>query len=59
VLADEPTGELDDANEAAVLDALRELRDEGGSTVVVVTHSPRVAEAADRVIELTDGRVAA
>jgi putative ABC transport system ATP-binding protein len=59
VLADEPTGELDEANEAIVLDALRELRDEGGSTVVVVTHSPSVAQAADRVIELRDGRVAA
>ena len=53
------TGELDEANEAVVLDALRELRDEGGSTVVLVTHSPSVAGAADRVIELRDGRVAA
>jgi putative ABC transport system ATP-binding protein len=59
VLADEPTGELDRANEAIVLDALRDLRDEVGSTVVVVTHSPSVADAADRVIELRDGRVAA
>jgi putative ABC transport system ATP-binding protein len=59
VLADEPTGELDRANEAIVLDALRDLRDQVGSTVVVVTHSPSVADAADRVIELRDGRVAA
>jgi putative ABC transport system ATP-binding protein len=59
VLADEPTGELDAANEWRVLDALRELRDSFGSTVVVVTHSARVSAAADRVIEMRDGRVAA
>jgi ABC-type lipoprotein export system ATPase subunit len=54
VLADEPTGELDEENEKLVLDALRELK----TTVVVVTHSERVAEAVDRVIEMKDGRVA-
>jgi putative ABC transport system ATP-binding protein len=58
VLADEPTGELDTRNEEIVLGALRELRDDGGSTVVVVTHSARVAGEVDRVIELRDGRVA-
>ena len=57
VLADEPTGELDQANEGVVLDALRTLRSDFESTVVVVTHSERVAGAADRVIELRDGRV--
>jgi len=55
VLADEPTAELDARNEQTVLRALRRLRDEFGSTVVVVTHSPRVAEAVDRVIEIRDG----
>jgi putative ABC transport system ATP-binding protein len=55
VLADEPTAELDLRNEQIVLTALRRLRDEFASTVVVVTHSPRVAEAADRVIEIRDG----
>jgi putative ABC transport system ATP-binding protein len=58
VLADEPTAELDERNEARVLEALRRLRGEFGSTVVVVTHSARVAESADRVIELRDGRIA-
>jgi putative ABC transport system ATP-binding protein len=58
VLADEPTAELDERNEAIVLDALRRLRDELGTTVVIVTHSPRVADAVDRVVELRDGRVA-
>jgi ABC-type lipoprotein export system ATPase subunit len=56
VLADEPTGELDEQNEQLVLDSLRELGSKSGSTVVVVTHSERVAEAVDRVIEMRDGR---
>jgi putative ABC transport system ATP-binding protein len=59
VLADEPTGELDAANEQVVLESLRSLRDDYGSTVVVVTHSERVAAAADRVIEIRDGRARA
>ena len=58
VLADEPTAELDERNERIVLEALARLRAEFGSTVVVVTHSPRVAERVDRVVELRDGRVA-
>ena len=57
VLADEPTGELDLENERRVLDELRRLRDVHGSTVVTVTHSARLAQAADRVIEIRDGRV--
>jgi putative ABC transport system ATP-binding protein len=56
VLADEPTAELDVRNETLVLRSLQRLRDEFGSTVVVVTHSARVAEAADRVVEIRDGR---
>jgi putative ABC transport system ATP-binding protein len=58
MLADEPTAELDARNEATVLEALQRLRDEFGSTVVVVTHSSRVADAVDRVIELRDGELA-
>jgi ABC-type lipoprotein export system ATPase subunit len=58
VLADEPTAELDERNEALVLEALERLRDELGSTVVVVTHSLRVADRVDRVLEVRDGRVA-
>ena len=58
VLADEPTAELDERNEQIVLQALARLRGRFGSTVVVVTHSPRVADAVDRVIELHDGRAA-
>jgi putative ABC transport system ATP-binding protein len=59
VLADEPTGELDERNEQAVIEALLRLREDGAATVVVVTHSERVAAAVDRMIELRDGRVAA
>jgi ABC-type lipoprotein export system ATPase subunit len=59
VLADEPTGELDEANELVVLDALQTLSGDYGSTVLVVTHSERVAERAQRVIEMRDGRVMA
>ncbi|MDQ2982841.1 MAG: ABC transporter ATP-binding protein [Actinomycetota bacterium] len=57
VLADEPTAELDARNEALVLEALERLRERFGATVVVVTHSPLVAQTVDRVIELRDGRV--
>jgi putative ABC transport system ATP-binding protein len=56
VLADEPTAELDERSERVVLAALSRLRDDFGSTVVVVTHSERVAAAVDRVIEIHDGR---
>ncbi len=56
VLADEPTGELDERNERIVLEALLLLREEVGSTVIIVTHSERVAGAVDRVVELRDGR---
>ena len=57
VLADEPTAELDEANEQLVLDSLVRLRSEFGSTVIIVTHSVAVAGVADRVVEIVDGRV--
>jgi ABC-type lipoprotein export system ATPase subunit len=58
VLADEPSGELDQHNEEIVLAALEKLGREYESTVVVVTHSERVAARAERVIEMRDGKVA-
>ena len=58
VLADEPTAELDERNEAIVLAELERLREDFRTTVVVVTHSPAVARSADRVLELRDGRLA-
>jgi len=57
ILADEPTGELDSVTAASVLELLRE-RANAGSAVLVVTHSPEVAQTADREIRLLDGRVA-
>ncbi len=58
VFADEPTGNLDSSSSAQVLDLLRRSVDELGRTVVVVTHDPRVASYADRVVLLVDGKVA-
>jgi putative ABC transport system ATP-binding protein len=55
VLADEPTGNLDAESGAAVLELLRATADEGRA-VVVVTHEAAVTAAADRVLELRDGR---
>jgi ABC-type lipoprotein export system ATPase subunit len=54
VLADEPTGNLDQENGAAVLELLRGLQDRA---VVLVTHEPQAAAIADRVLHLTDGRL--
>ncbi len=57
LLADEPTGNLDSASGRAVLDLLDSMR-AGGLTLVVVTHDPKVAQRADRIVLLVDGRVA-
>jgi putative ABC transport system ATP-binding protein len=56
ILADEPTGELDEASAARVLALLRE-RAAAGAAVLVVTHNAEVAAMADREIRLRDGRV--
>ena len=57
ILADEPTGNLDEANENIVLDLFARLHAEG-TTLIVVTHDPEVAEAAQRTIVLEHGKVA-
>ena len=56
LLADEPTGNLDSSAGAELLDVLRGLNAQG-LTLVLITHDPRVAAAADRVIEMTDGYI--
>ncbi|MEL6183469.1 MAG: ABC transporter ATP-binding protein [Myxococcota bacterium] len=56
ILADEPTGNLDTAHGQEVMGMLRKLH-EGGTTVVMVTHSPAHADFAQRTINLLDGRV--
>ena len=56
VLADEPTGNLDSRNGAAVMDLMKALHDEG-ATICMVTHDPRYAEFSERSIHLFDGRI--
>ena len=57
LLADEPTGNLDRVTGQVVLDTLVALRRETGTTLVLVTHDPDVAQLADRRIHLRDGRI--
>jgi ABC-type lipoprotein export system ATPase subunit len=57
ILADEPTGNLDSANTASIIELFKTIRDEIGTTVVIVTHDMAIARQADRVIELKDGAV--
>jgi putative ABC transport system ATP-binding protein len=57
LLADEPTGNLDGATGARVLETLDGLRRDAGTTMVLVTHDPAVAARADRKVHLRDGRV--
>ena len=59
LFADEPTGNLDSASGAGVLELLRSAVDEDGQTTVMVTHDARAAATADRVLFLADGRVVA
>jgi putative ABC transport system ATP-binding protein len=59
LLADEPTGNLDGANGAAIMDLLFGLRDRHGATLVLVTHAPELAARCDRVVRLADGLVLA
>lgn len=56
LFADEPTGELDSATAAEVFAALRSINTELGTTVVIVTHDPAVAEHVDRTVAIRDGR---
>jgi putative ABC transport system ATP-binding protein len=57
ILADEPTGNLDETNENMVIDIFRKLHADG-STIIVVTHDPEVAEDAERTVVLEHGRIA-
>lgn len=59
LLADEPTGNLDSANGALILGLLRELTDETGTSLVLVTHSAEAARICHREVQLRDGQVVA
>ena len=58
LLADEPTGNLDAANGAAIIDLLFGLNARHGATLILVTHAPELASACGRVLRLEDGRLA-
>jgi putative ABC transport system ATP-binding protein len=55
ILADEPTGELDTANAKIVVNYLSKVNKELGKTIIMVTHDPSVARAADRILRIEDG----
>jgi len=57
ILADEPTGNLDSANGAAVLDLLRQVHQNQRPTIVMATHSDRAAAYGDYIVEVVDGKV--
>jgi putative ABC transport system ATP-binding protein len=59
LFADEPTGNLDSASGAEILALLREAVELAGQTTLMVTHDPRAAAAADRVVFIADGRIVA
>jgi putative ABC transport system ATP-binding protein len=57
LLADEPTGNLDSQNSAAVLAVLRDLNERLGQTILLITHDPNVASYAHRLVHMLDGRI--
>lgn len=59
LLADEPTGNLDETTGASIIDAMLGLRDQYGTTIVLVTHAADLAARCDRIIRLRDGRIEA
>jgi ABC-type lipoprotein export system ATPase subunit len=57
LLADEPTGNLDSSNSEAIIELFEKVRDEFGTTIIIVTHDPAIARRADREIKLKDGKI--
>ena len=57
LVADEPTGNLDEATAAAIVDLMFTLRRERGATLVLVTHDPALAARCDRMVRLRSGRI--
>ena len=58
ILADEPTGNLDTATSQDVLSLLKVTSDQFGQTIVMITHNEEIAQTADRIIRIEDGRIA-
>ena len=58
LLADEPTGNLDSKNSEHIMQLLQTIRDTYGTTMIIVTHDPKVAAWADRTLHIEDGRIA-
>lgn len=57
ILADEPTGNLDTQSGNDVIEILRQLHNQEGITVVIVTHDPEIAASTNRVVSMLDGSV--
>jgi lipoprotein-releasing system ATP-binding protein len=57
ILADEPTGNLDTKSADGVFDVLRQVNETSGTTFLIVTHDPRLAQRCDRIIQLVDGNI--
>lgn len=57
ILADEPTGNLDSANGRAIIELFEQIRKDYNATIVIVTHDVNIAEKADRIINLVDGKI--
>ncbi len=58
ILADEPTGNLDSESSESIYDLMRQINNEIGTTFVIITHDRKIAEKADRIIEIRDGKIA-
>ena len=57
LLADEPTGNLDSQNSAAVLEVIKDLNERTGQTILMITHDPEAASYASRTVHIRDGRI--
>jgi putative ABC transport system ATP-binding protein len=57
LLADEPTGNLDSENSAAVLNLIKDLNHRLGQTILMITHDADAASYADRIVKMKDGRI--
>jgi putative ABC transport system ATP-binding protein len=57
LLADEPTGALDTATGGQIVELLRDVRDQRGTTILLVTNDPDIAGSADRILRIRDGRI--